>query len=96
MEVFDPPGTYVTNVPPPTHKPKELYLLPSQTVSLGPDVDRIAVGAPILGTGIEVLEDHVRNNAVDEIQLKWRRWLLRGSAVIILAALVLLLLRRFG
>jgi len=89
MEVFDPPGSYLTDVPPPSPKPKELYLLPPHVVSLGTGTDRIAVGAPILPTGVHQLEDRVSDDPVDEIQRKWRRRALYGVGALVLAVLAL-------
>ena len=84
MEVFDPPGTYVTDLPLPRTKAKDLYMLAPHEIPLGEGTDRIKVGAPILPDGVSALVDHVRDNAVDVVQLRRRRWL-----VVVLVAAVL-------
>ena len=91
MEVFDPPGTYVTNVPVPRVKPKGLYMLPPYSVPLGNRTDPISFGEPILPHGIRELNDRVRDNAVDVVQLRWRRLLEVGLVTIALIVAACLL-----
>ena len=83
MEVFDPPGEYVTDLPPARQKPTDLYVMPTHNLTLVGGKDRIKVGAPILAHGVRELVDDVHKDAVDKI---WPR--IVHYAIAALAALL--------
>ena len=91
MEVFDPPGVYITDIPVPRAKPKNLYVLPPYEIPLGDGEDRIKVGTPILPGGSSALVDQVRENSVDVVQLRFRRYLVTIAVAVAVAVGVVIL-----